>query len=572
MRPGPGSDDALLGLWDGHEAGVALVAGGRLIFALSEERPARRKRASGFPWLALARALEHAQNAGLRVTDVAVAGRAGRLPLRWADARYAASDPRRDPLAPSSHALAVWENLAARAPGLGALEAHAGAIPLRARLAGQLGGSFRLHLVPHHTAHAASAMLLPRTPHSLVLTLDAYGEGWAGSVRDACDFDRPRAHLPLTTGLAWLYGAVTVGLGFQEGDEGKVTGLAARGDPERLRGRFEALLGPVPSQPHLGFPACLADLRRLARAAPREDVAAALQAVVEARTCALVASLLAPGPDPTRLLLAGGLFANIRVNQALAVLPGVEGVRVFPHMGDGGLAVGAAAWAWRNTRGAWPAPVTGMDLGLVFDRAAMERALADAALPTRRIADPVAEAAARLARGQVLGWFEGRDEYGPRALGRRSILCSARDAHLGDIVNRRLGREPFMPFGPMVRAEDAPPLWRDPGAGTDLATMTVAVDATPALAGPCPLAVHLDGTSRPQVVEAAALPALHALLTRHARATGEPALINTSFNRHGEPIVHSPTDALRTARAARLDACLLLPVDEPGAFLVEPQP
>ena len=565
----PTEGDALLGLWDGHEAGVALVAGGRLVFALSEERPARRKRASGFPWMALSRALAQAEGAGLRVTDVAVAGRAGRLPLRWADERYAASDPRRDPLANSSHALAAWENLLARAPGLGMLEAHAGALPLRERLKRQLDGPFRLHLVPHHEAHAASAMLLPRAPRNLVLTLDAYGEGWAGSVRDADDFDRPRVRLPLSIGLAWLYGAVTVGLGFQEGEEGKVMGLAARGDPARLRARFEALLGPVPSRPRLRFPGCLAEVRGLAGAAPREDVAAALQAVIEARARALVASLLPPGVQPVRLLLAGGLFANIRVNQALAALPGVEGVRVFPHMGDGGLAAGAAAWAWRATRGAWPTPVMGMDLGLAFDAPAMERALCAAGLPSRRIPDPTAEAAERLARGQVLGWFEGREEFGPRALGRRSILFSAHDPRLGDEVNRRLGRDDFMPFGPVTRREDAPALWRPPGDGTDLSTMTVAVDATAALADPCPLAVHVDGTSRPQVLDAQTHPALHALLTRHAQATGEPALINTSFNLHGEPIVHTPADALRTARAARLDACLLLPDGAETTFLVE---
>jgi carbamoyltransferase len=199
----------------------------------------------------------------------------------------------------------------------------------------------------------------------------------------------------------------------------------------------------------------------------------------------------------------------------------------------------------------------------------MERALCAAGLPSRRIPDPTAEAAERLARGQVLGWFEGREEFGPRALGRRSILFSAHDPRLGDEVNRRLGRDDFMPFGPVTRREDAPALWRPPGDGTDLSTMTVAVDATAALADPCPLAVHVDGTSRPQVLDAQTHPALHALLTRHAQATGEPALINTSFNLHGEPIVHTPADALRTARAARLDACLLLPDGAETTFLVE---
>ena len=153
--------------------------------------------------------------------------------------------------------------------------------------------------------------------------------------------------------------------------------------------------------------------------------------------------------------------------------------------------------------------------------------------------------------------YVGRDEFGPRALGNRSILFAAGDPALGARVNRALGRDDFMPFGPVLAAEDAGAALQIPTPGLDLAHMTVAVDATSAFRDECPGAVHLDGTTRAQVVSPASDPNLHELVIEHRRTGGGPALINTSLNLHGEPIVHTPEDAVRTFLASGLDALFL---------------
>ena len=555
---GASPDGAVLGLWDGHDAGVAVVADGELAFALSEERPSRRKRASGFPHRALDAALAWAEGARVRLADVAVAGAFGRAPLRVAERWYAGTDPHRDPLSAPSRLVRGWESALPRLPGLREAERSLGAAVLRARLVRALGRAPRLTFVPHHEAHAHAARLAAsHHDDTRLLTWDAYGEGLAVTWRPSRPGTPTLAALPVSAGVALLYGAVTVLLGFREGDEGKVMGLAARGDPGATAPRLLALFEPATDgTPRLRAPLTRRRLSACLRGASRDDVAAGLQQVTEQLVTRWVASRLVGEPHPVRLALAGGLFANIRLNQALAGLPGVAGVQVFPHMGDGGLAAGAAAARWLHRSGAPVRAARTMLLGCAFDAARIEAAVRASGLPWRRV-DDVAEAAAkRLARGEVVARYAGRDEHGPRALGNRSILFSAAHPGLGDRVNQALGRDGFMPFAPAVPVEAAPGLWR-PLGDTDLGTMTVSVDAAPAFRAACPGAVHLDGTCRPQVVTPDANPGFHSWLAAARRLTGWPAVINTSFNLHGEPIVHTPEDALATFRAARLDALYL---------------
>lgn len=556
-KRGPDGMRAVLGIWDGHDASVALVADGRLAFALSEERPSRRKRYSGFPSLALARTMEWASRHGVQVTDVAVGGAFGRAPLRLLEPWYTGSDPHRDPLDAAGMAIRSYENGVAAVPGARSIDRFAGLLALRLRLRRLLPDPFRLHAVPHHEAHAYSALLVSDDPDARILTWDAYGEGCAATLRSAGAPRRPDAGLPVSAALAFLYGAVTLALGFLEGDEGKVMGLAAHGDPDRLGRRFDALFEPDPARPFLRRPLDRATVRGLVDGgASREDVAAALQQVVEARVLGWLSSRCQADPLPRRLLLAGGLFANIRLNQALAQAPGVAGVSVFPNMGDGGLSAGAANAVWCRGKGSPAVPIGDAFLGVEFDGDEIERAAQDSGLPCRRVPDPAQAAAERLRRGEVICRFAGRDEFGPRALGNRSILFDPAVPGLPGRVNTALRRDGFMPFGPAVPVEAADGSWR-PLPGTDLGTMTVAVDATGGFARTCPSAVHVDGTSRPQVVDAGTAPGFHALLDRVRLLGGPPALVNTSFNLHGEPIVHTPANALETFRQAGFEALYL---------------
>ena len=545
----------VLGLWDGHGATACLVAEGELLFALAEERPTRRKRFSGFPTLALELALEEAGRRGLEVSHVALAGRWGRAPLRWAGSHYTRGDPHRHPLSLGSRLIMGWENTVARHPGLREQEARLGLIPLRHRLRASGCPPVPLHLVDHHDAHAFSALLGPREPGALVVTADAYGEDVAGTLRRA---SRPLEVLDRVGpafGLAWLYGAVTVALGFKEGDDGKLMGLAARGRVEPAYSRFRSLFQVARGGPRLARPLRWGVLRALVDDLPGEDVAAGLQACVEHLASGWVEGMRAEHPEASQLLLAGGLFANILLNRRLAALEGVGGVAVFPAMGDDGLAAGAAHAVWHRLTGTLLAPLRHVFLGPTSQSSAIIAALQEAGLPWRRV-EPTRAAVDHLAAGRVVCRYTGGDEYGPRALGHRSVLFSPADPALGERVNQALGRDTFMPFGPSLAAPAARRAWLD-GAGADLRYMNVAVAARDVFRQRCPLAVHLDGTSRPQVVQQATDPAYFGLLAAFEQRTGLPAVINTSFNLHGEPIVHSPQDALRTFRASGLDVLLL---------------
>lgn len=554
MTSSPGSGPAVLGLWDGHDAGVAVVANGALIFALSEERPSRKKRYSGFPRGALALALEFCGAEGVALTDIALAGGAGRLPLRALEPLYRASSPHRSPLSPVSRVVAGWENRVAGVPGLRGVEGAAAAAVVRARLPRALRG-LPLHRVDHHDAHAYSAALLPG--EGLLLTWDAYGEGRSATLRSATRPGEVLASLPADAGPATLYGAVTLHLGFKEGDDGKVMGLAARGDPARCAPALMGLLRRGPGAAVRLAPGTTpGTLRRLLSGATREDVAAGLQAVTETVVTDVLAQWLQGAPTPTRLLLAGGIFANICLNRRMALMAGVDGIAVFPHMGDGGLAAGAAHAAWWAATGARAR----MHSPLLGPRPVPDAAAAAArasGLSWRRVDAPDVAAAAHVVAGRVICRYAGRDEYGPRALGNRSVLFRPDRPALIERVNRALARDDFMPFGPAVAGPVPGAAWADALGDTDLSTMTVAVRASAALAREAAAVIHVDGTVRPQVVSAAESPGYHRLLTEVARLAGLPCVINTSFNLHGEPIVHSPADAVRTFVASGLDVLYL---------------
>lgn len=548
---------AVLGLWDGHDAGVALIAGGRLVFALSEERPARRKRISGFPARSLDACLRWAREKGIRPTHLALAGRWGRGPQRLGGPLYARSDPHREPLGRASRVAMAWENRLARLPVLRRVESAAGQLSVAAGLARAAGPAAPMTAIDHHEAHAFSALFGPDRNDALVITCDAYGDGCSATVRRSDRPLEPHVQRPAPGSLPLLYGAVTVALGFREGDEGKVTGLAARGDPAHLRGRFHELFGADGGGLVLRRPLRRRTVEGLIRGASREDVSAALQAEIEERFTRWVGGQLGERDGPLPLLLAGGLFANVALNRALSRIPGVGGLYVFPHMGDGGLAAGAAHALWFRITGGLADPAGGMALGPDQELEAGGTAAHRGGLIVRPLDSPTAAAAAHLRRGRVVCRYRGRDEYGPRALGNRSILFTAADPALGTRVNRALNRDDFMPFGPVLADEDAGRALRDPPRGVDLAHMTVALDASDAFARACPGAIHLDGTTRVQLVSRTSDPDLHELLTEHRRAGGERALINTSFNLHGEPIVHTPEDAVRTFLASGLDVLLL---------------
>jgi carbamoyltransferase len=364
---------------------------------------------------------------------------------------------------------------------------------------------------------------------------------------------------------------VTQWLGFRpESGEGKTMGLAAYGRPESPNAAFtRGLIAHAPrgllrvDVGSLGFPwgrqrlfgdAFVRALgpAREADGEPRDgdaDAARGIQDAVE-DVFGRVAEQLVAGTAAASLGLAGGLFLNCALNGALLRRLSVP-VHPFPVAGDAGAAWGAAAHVHRLRTGCAAAPLTTLELGHDLTPADAEAALAGHR--THRPDDAARAVAALVAEGRLVGVARGRAEFGPRALGARSVLASPKSAATRDLLNRHKGRESWRPLAPVVAVDDrtffedlAPSPW-----------MILTFAATAEARARIPGAVHVDGTARVQTVSPTSQPFLHAVLQALAERGEAPVVLNTSFNRRGEPIVNSAREALEAAQAMHLDAVLL---------------
>lgn len=570
--PPAGAPRTVLGIVDGlHDAGAAIVVDGRIVTAANEERFTRVKLQGGMPTRSIHAVLATAELTVADIDLIAVGGLATPTvatrvfrPLQrmYANNLGICFDRPWHPVDRIGDLVRYRLPFTrARSDRGGRLEARLAEPAVRRRLPRGLRG-LPMRFVDHHLAHAESAWRTSGDGTWLVITADAHGDG-----RSLTAWHAPAGASSLTllhdTGvdasLGAFYSYVTKALGFRPGrHEGKVLGLSARGDvsvvdrPFPFRWEADRLV----YEGTWGLRGSRAVKALTVHG--REHVAAWLQAGTEQTLMALVERLLAQ-TGATQVAVAGGVFANVRVNGLIAAHPQVERLHVFPHMGDGGLAAGAAL----HVQGRAPRPLGPATLGPDLDPAATEAAAAQSGMQVSTPADPDAELADALAAGRCAVRCVGPLEFGPRALGHRSVLAPAEDPAITDRLNAALKRDDFMPFAPILRAEDADAAFAHIGACRDAVRyMTVALPASESFRSACPAAVHVDGTARPQVVHAPESPALHALLTRYAGQTGRPAVINTSFNLHEEPIVATAADAVRAFAASGL------PVMRLGRFVL----
>lgn len=418
----------------------------------------------------------------------------------------------------------------------------------------EIGLGDRLKRVEHHLAHAANAYYKGGFDEALIVTLDGYGSGLAGSASVGRGGKIDRVHnQEYPHSLGTFYESVTSALGFKPSrHEGKIVGLAAYGDPEvvgrLLRRRFVQDNGGfrIVETNNMFF------ARLLASQFPKIDVAAAYQRVLEEVATAYVTHHVRK-TGLRNLVLSGGVVANVKLNQRLREITGIDGVFIHPNMGDGGCGTGAALLEFAGQ----PETMTryaDVYLGPSFSEREITDALTRAQLPftTYRPIEP--KIAMLIAGGKVVARFDGRMEYGPRALGNRSILYHAKEPAVNQWLNQRLGRTEFMPFAPATLYEHRNACYEHM-AGADYAAqfMTLTFDCTDQMKRDCPAAVHVDGTARPQLVSREGSPSFHAILTEYHKITGVPSVINTSFNMHEEPIVCSPDDAVRAFLQGNLD-------------------
>lgn len=424
----------------------------------------------------------------------------------------------------------------------------------------QLGLRAKLERSEHHLSHAANAYLASGFERALVVTLDGYGSGLAGSVSlgEGGRLER-LADLRFPHSLGSFYEMVTSSLGFRpDRHAGKIVGLAAYGDPDVLT---DVLLGRAdrgqPGDLRLYQNLNVYFSRHLAAEFPMVDVAAAYQRALEILACDLVRHWLAR-TGARHVVLSGGVTANVKMNQRIHEVEGVEGIFIYPNMGDGGCGTGLAMQlSWT---GGVRESIRDVYWGPEFGEERLLAAVRAAGLECERPASMAQHLARCIHEGWVIARFDGRMEYGPRALGNRSILYHGREPKVNQWLNKRLGRTEFMPFAPVTLWEARSRCYHHLAGGEHAAEfMTLTFDCTDFMKATCPAAVHVDGTARPQLVRREVNPGYYDILAEHEKLSGSPSLINTSFNMHEEPIVCSPEDAIRAFLDGRIDGLALGP-------------
>ena len=429
------------------------------------------------------------------------------------------------------------------------------------------------HFVPHHMAHAASAYFPSGFDRAAILTIDGIGETAGSSLAKAAGARiQPVESLDYPHSLGFLWEVMSSHLGFSHYDASKVMGLAAYGNPEVFRRELQSALrvgkeGYAVSPEFLGFnsnkfaklDALLGPPRYInSEILPRHaDIAAALQEATNAAVIALVRRLKRKVPLDN-LCLAGGVALNCVTNEL--VRRSGEFSEVFipsaPH--DAGTAIGAAFVVhYAKQKGPPERGNSTPYLGPAFSRREILAAVKSAGLTPQRSKSPARDAAQMIADGKIVAWFQGRMEFGPRALGNRSLLADPRRPDMRNILNQRVKhREDFRPFAPSVLTERADE-WFEIGAhSTSHEFMLFACGVKPERRDRIPAVVHRDGSARVQLVRRQSNPHFHELISCFFAQTGVPLVINTSFN-DSEPIVCTPTDAIVTFRKSGIDALFM---------------
>ncbi|HTN74928.1 MAG TPA: carbamoyltransferase C-terminal domain-containing protein [Pirellulaceae bacterium] len=418
----------------------------------------------------------------------------------------------------------------------------------------EFGLGDKLLRVDHHLAHAASAFYGSGFQRALVVTLDADESGTSATVSSGTESGiQPIAELPAPYSLAAFQDTVVAALKLPAADAVRqFSALAAHGDAHLLGDLLRTLVSNNPRQPRWRRSSDHQLAGRLAATFPQADVAAGYQAVLAEIVLNYVEHHLQV-TGHTNLALAGSVAGNAALVQLLHELPGVANIYVHPNMEDGGCAVGAAMLL--SARGGERiAALPSVNLGPDYSACEMETALAKLNIACTYCDDIEREIARLLAEQYVVARFDGRMEYGPRALGNRSVLCGATDARAKQWLNERLHRNGLLPLEPATLATAAHDCYhRVAGAELAAQAMTIRFACTPWMRKHTPAVVHVDGTACPQLVSATSNPSLHRVLSEYQQLTGLPTIINTEFRIHNEPLVCSPQHALRSFLASGID-------------------
>lgn len=576
----------ILGITDGQTSGAALIKDGKLLAAINEERVSRLKQARGFPRGSVKAVMEIAGVGPEEIDGVSVAQH--NMEFRNEVAAWQGWFEERGDIRDAHNLFfnigSKFGFLAEKFPPLRSLY-YGLRTPIyrqRRKIIGKIMAQEYSITAPitfpnHHYCHAASAYYTSGFDNALVLTMDGGGDGSSSHVYAAKD-GRMKLLLNIDSfdSLGNYYAYITAMLGYQaKKHEGKVTGLAAHGKPiyyEILNSLIAYVNGRTVNRGGVLFYSALKKIKKLIGDDYKsEDLAASIQKLSE-DICRSHVEFWAEKSGEGRVALAGGVFSNVRINQEINELPEVKETYVHPGMSDEGLAVGAGLAMWAEKvleQGEIPktAMIRDVYLGWGFTNEEIETEIKAAGLEFHQSDEVEREIAQLLAEGFVVARYNGRMEYGPRALGNRSILYQPTDPTVNTWLNTNLVRTEFMPFAPSTLAEYAEQCFIGVDGAFDSARfMAITFGCTDWMKEHCAGVVHVDGTARPQLVRKEDNLSYYKIIQEFHKLTGLPAVINTSFNMHEEPIVCTPGDAIRAFQLGHLDYLAMGPfvIKNPG--------
>jgi carbamoyltransferase len=546
-----------------HDSSACIVRDGELLFAIAEERISRAKHDASFPHLAIQACLDYSRIRADQLDEVCfswpTAGpgfrhdlkclATGGLPLTYLNL-----------LTSTLHFLSMWH----QGGGAKKFRQQFGIVKARMRF------------VDHHLAHALSAYAYSGFSEAAVVVMDGRGAWEATSIWHGRKGRLEHVlTIPFPNSVGFFYSEFTAYLGFQRNtDEWKVMGLAPyghRGLDVRPFIDFETTPYRVYSKRLFADGASQFSEIAVRLGPPRtaeseieerhKNIAYAVQDACE-KAMINVVRLAIEKTRCRNVCLAGGVALNSKANGKILASGLLEEIFVQPAASDDGAALGAALAPYLDNDGRLPKMLMRHAyLGPSFGDDTIEATLKTYKLRFTRLGDPAKTAAELLAQGKILGWFQGRMEFGPRALGSRSILADPRDPEMNIKVNNAVKfREWWRPFAPSLKKEVAGDFLE---SATDSPFMILTAQVRPGKRRVIPAVTHVDGSARPQTVEKEINPLYWRLIDEFGKRTGVPVVMNTSFNLRGEAIVHTPTDALRTFFSSGMDALVI------GSFLVE---
>ncbi len=554
----------ILGISLGHDSGASIISNGVLKVALNEERLSRKKLHIGYPHLSIKKALEITK---IKVSEIDIITIDGKK------------------LDPQNFGEELnFENIKKKFLGTIGLD--------KFLLGTEIGISFvrfiynfknqyekskikkkfinngfkgKFKSIEHHYAHAASAYFSQEKDNGLAITLDGGGEGYCSHVYEAKKNKLSLLH-KITTyhSLPIYYAYLTKLIGFMPlRHEGKLLGLAASGNQdevEKILKNYIRFNKKTLKFENIGgyYFKVYNKLKKDLKSFSIEDIAAGIQTHSENLTLEYVKTIIEKFSPNNRanLFLAGGIFANIKINQKISELEGVNSCYIFPNMGDGGLSTGAVLGEnFLNNKEGKKLKMN-MYLGSSYKKITQQTLNQSnlKILQTKNIYNFMAN---ELKNNKIFGIFNGRMEFGPRALGNRSIICSPQKIEINEILNQKLKRSEFMPFAPCVLAEDFETYFETHLNVEDFKFMTFTCKTKKICDEMAPAIVHIDKSARPQSIFKEDNNFIYNILKEFKKETGLGMLINTSFNVHEEPIVESYADAIKSFKESKLDYLVL---------------